>query len=127
VLIDLSTWRFPDWYDHGACRGLPLSYFFGEENETDTQLISPGTLHRAQQICAGCPVRAKCLEFVLDHKILHGVWAGTSGRARARIWAMERRGEVTRAEVLTDYAEGRGTRYERLRRTQLAMSASISR
>jgi hypothetical protein len=104
---------------------MPQAYFFGEENETDTQLISPGVLHRAQRICAECPVRHKCLEHSLERHILHGIWAGTSGRTRARIWAMERRGEVTRAEVLADYRDGDTARYERLRPRQMA--ASIKR
>jgi WhiB family redox-sensing transcriptional regulator len=94
--------------------------FFGEANETDTQLISPGVLHAAQKVCDTCPVKAECLAYALDRKILHGIWAGTSGRARARIWAMERRGEVSREQVLEDYAEGRGGRYERLRRPALS-------
>jgi WhiB family redox-sensing transcriptional regulator len=90
--------------------------FFGEANETDTQLIGPGVLSRAKRICDSCPVASQCLEHALGKRIQHGIWAGTSGRTRARIWTMERRGEVTRAEVLTDYAQGRRDRYERLRR-----------
>src|SRR5215831_183065 len=125
LITELFGWKYPEWYDDGACRDLPLSIFFGAENATDTQLISPGELRRAQEICGSCPVRAKCLSYALERKILHGVWAGTSGRTRARIWAMERRGEVSREQVLTDYAAGRSGRYERLRRPQ--MSASISR
>lgn len=122
VTVGLFTgrWNYPDWYDEGDCVDLPLSTFFGEENETDTQLIGPGVLHRAQKICSGCPVKAQCLEFALAKHILHGIWAGTSGRTRARVWAMERRGEVTRSQVLSDFATGRGQRYEKLPRRRSA-------
>jgi WhiB family redox-sensing transcriptional regulator len=133
VAVGLFTgrWNYPDWYHDGKCVNLPLAMFFGEENETDTQLIGPGVLHRAQKICGSCPVRAQCLEYALDKHILHGIWSGTSGRTRARIWAMERRGEVTRAQVLVDFACGRGQRYEKLpprhHREDGKMSYSISR
>jgi WhiB family redox-sensing transcriptional regulator len=121
-----GRWRYPAWYDEANCRDRPISEFFGKENETDTQLISPGVLHRAQRICNDCPVRMKCLEHALAKRIMHGIWAGTSGRARARIWAMERRGEVTRTEVLADFASGDGAQYERLR-VRVQISASMSR
>lgn len=121
-----GNWGYPDWYADGRCRGMSWSVFFGPPNETDTQLIGPGVLHRAQRICFDCPVRAACLEYALRKHIQHGIWAGTSGRTRARIWAMERRGEVTRTEVLTDFAAGRRERYERLPRYR-QMSASMSR
>ena len=111
-----GQWNYPDWYDDGSCVDLPLSMFFGEENEDDTQLIGPGVLHRAQKVCGACPVQSKCLAYALDKHILHGIWAGTSGRTRARVWAMERRGEVTRAEVLDDFGRGDGERYEKLPR-----------
>lgn len=131
-MVGLFTgrWNFPDWYDDGECIDLPKSMFFGEENETDTQLIGPGVLHRAQKVCAVCPVRAKCLAYALDKHILHGIWAGTSGRTRARIWAMERRGDVTRSQVLADFSSGEGERYEKLpyrRRQSDVMSDSSSR
>lgn len=127
VVIGLFTgrWEWPDWYDKALCHDMEWAVFFGEENEDDTQLIGPGALRKAQGICAQCPVIAQCLAHALDKRILHGVWAGTSGRTRARIWAMERRGQVTRAQVLADFADGETERYERLPRRQ--MSDSISR
>lgn len=38
----------------------------------------------ARQICAECPVKADCLEYVLESRIDHGVWGG-SERERRRI------------------------------------------
>jgi WhiB family redox-sensing transcriptional regulator len=37
----------------------------------------------AKAICAGCQVRADCLEAGLEEK--YGVWGGTSARERARL------------------------------------------
>lgn len=118
MVVGLFTgrWQFPDWYDLAQCRDMEWAVFFGEQNEDDTQLIGPGALRKAQSVCAQCPVAAQCLAHALDKRILHGVWSGTSGRTRARIWAMERRGEVTRNEVLADFANGETDRYERLPR-----------
>jgi WhiB family redox-sensing transcriptional regulator len=116
VVVGLFTgrWTYPDWYLDGKCNGMGWSIFFGKANETDTQLIGPGVLHRAQRICGSCPVKAQCLEYALAKHIQHGIWAGTSGRTRARIWTMERRGQVTREQVLDDFAHGRREQYEKL-------------
>lgn len=131
MVVGLFTgrWEWPDWYDKAYCTDMDWAVFFGEENADDTQLIGPGALRKAQQICAQCPVISDCLAHSLDKRILHGVWAGTSGRTRARIWAMERRGEVTRAQVLADYADGETERYEKLPKIMAApqISDSISR
>jgi WhiB family redox-sensing transcriptional regulator len=128
VVVGLFTgrWTWPDWYDRGKCLDMEWSTFFGTENETDTQLIGPATLRDAREICAVCPVSHKCLAFALAEHMQHGIWAGTSGRTRARIWAMERRGEVTREQVLSDYASGDTEHYEKLP-VRRQMSVSISR
>lgn len=129
VVVGLFTgrWEWPDWYSRARCADMDWAVFFGEENEDDTQLIGPGALRKARDVCAGCPVLAQCLEHALAKRILHGVWAGTSGRTRARIWAMERRGEVTRSQVLADFASGETERYERLPPAQRQMSDTINR
>ena len=38
-------------------------------------------------MCAGCPVRAQCLEHALAHDERFGVWGGTSERERRRLKA----------------------------------------
>lgn len=37
---------------------------------------SPGGVHRAKQLCAGCPARAACLAGALDRAEPWGVWGG---------------------------------------------------
>ena len=39
---------------------------------------------RSQQVSARCPVRAKCLDYALEHSIKHGVWGGFNPEQRAR-------------------------------------------
>jgi len=58
------------------CRDYPVDIFFPQDGV--------GVL-RAQKICAQCPVRSDCLEYVLDMHIEHGVWGGKSERERRRL------------------------------------------
>ena len=55
----------------------------------------------ATRLCAGCPVRAECLEFELriggDQTV--GVWGALNQddrRALHKVWACRRRGEIER-------------------------------
>lgn len=50
----------------GACRTADPDLFFS---------FHPG---QAKAICAGCPVKAECLEYALDGRELYGVWGGLS-------------------------------------------------
>lgn len=56
------------WMDAAACANQPRDIFFpaGGRN-TDLQ---------AKAICAGCPVRANCLDYALTTRSDHGVWGG---------------------------------------------------
>lgn len=36
----------------------------------------PVELAAAQEICAGCPVRIRCLEYALENEVEWGVWGG---------------------------------------------------
>jgi hypothetical protein len=63
--------------ERAACRG------------SNTELFYPATgenARPAKQVCAGCPVKADCLDYVntLDpHEADHGVWGGLSPRDRS--------------------------------------------
>ena len=39
----------------------------------------------AQAFCQNCPVKMPCLEYAIQHNILHGVWGGLATNARIRI------------------------------------------
>jgi WhiB family redox-sensing transcriptional regulator len=73
--------RGTEWMAQGACREYPPEVFFPAD--------SLG-VDAARAICAGCPVREPCLEYALENRVEHGVWGGTSERARVRI-ARQRR------------------------------------
>ena len=71
------------WMVEARCRGASPSEFFPSDGIG---------VELAQNVCDGCPVRAECLEYALDHRIEHGVWGGASERERRRI--LRRRREL---------------------------------
>ena len=78
----MDTW----WMSNGNCRGQNPETFFPSDG---------GGVELAQRICAGCPVKARCLDYALHNRIDHGVWGGASERERRRIL---RRPRVRRGE-----------------------------
>ena len=70
--------------------GSPWWWFAGLCGQTDPELFFPekgGSVRAAKAVCAGCPVRAECLEYALAHDERYGVWGGTSERERRRLKA----------------------------------------
>jgi WhiB family transcriptional regulator, redox-sensing transcriptional regulator len=65
-----------EWMAKGSCNALSPEMFF----PTD----SVGVI-AAQRVCAGCDVRAQCLDYALSNHLTHGVWGGTSERQRFRL------------------------------------------
>ena len=66
----------------------PWWWFAGLCAQTDPELFFPekgGSTRAAKAVCAGCPVRAQCLEHALAHDERFGVWGGTSERERRRL------------------------------------------
>ena len=57
------------WMLHARCRGASPTEFFPSDGLG---------VEAAQRVCAGCSVRAECLEYALAHRIEHGVWGGAS-------------------------------------------------
>jgi WhiB family transcriptional regulator, redox-sensing transcriptional regulator len=64
------------WMEEGKCREVPPETFFPSTGSG---------VEIAKRVCADCPVRQLCLEYALFHNIEHGVWGGTSERARRRM------------------------------------------
>src|SRR5271154_4694377 len=65
----------PEWQHLAACasEGKTTAMFF----PTVGQDARP-----AYRICEGCPVKAECLAFALEHRITVGIWGGVSERQR---------------------------------------------
>jgi WhiB family transcriptional regulator, redox-sensing transcriptional regulator len=61
---------------HARCRDQPPAVFFPTDG-TGVEI--------ARRISAACPVSRLCREYALARCIDHGVWGGTSERARQRI------------------------------------------
>ncbi len=56
--------------------------------ETDPEAFFPekgGSTREAKRVCAGCSVRAECLEFALANDERFGIWGGLSERERRRV------------------------------------------
>ena len=83
------------WMLEGRCRGVDPAEFFPSDGVG---------VEVAQRMCAGCPVRAECLEYALLHRIPQGVWGGASERERRRILRARRRSagaEANLSEAMT--------------------------
>ena len=61
------------WTVDAACAGADPSVFFPEHGRAATQ---------AKQICAGCPVRADCLDFALASHERFGIYGGLTEKER---------------------------------------------
>ncbi len=79
-----------DWRGDAACRGLDPDLFF----PVGTAGPALGQINRAKRVCAGCPVRARCLDWALVTGQDAGVWGGTSEDERR---ALRRAGPMTPA------------------------------
>ena len=77
-----------DWRLQAACRGLDVEPFYSDD-ELD--------IRRAIATCARCPVRETCLQAAMAQREQFGVWGGTTGAARRRIFRRERRQRTTAA------------------------------
>lgn len=68
---------------------IPPAFFAeGVCGQTDPELFYPekGQSPRpAKELCAGCPVRVRCLQWALDTGQWQGVWGGLSVRERRRL------------------------------------------
>ena len=60
--------------DGAACKGADLDLFFGPFAEFVSSRQQREA--KATAICAGCPVKAECLEYALDAREVYGVWGG---------------------------------------------------
>jgi WhiB family redox-sensing transcriptional regulator len=74
------------WQEGANCLGVDPDLFFPERGASTKE---------AKGVCAGCVVRAECLEYALQHGEKFGIWGGMSERERRRIRrerALARRG-----------------------------------
>jgi len=100
---------YPDWHEQAHCRGVGVSYYFGDDDEQPTMSIKQ--VRRAAKLCDVCPVYVQCLTWALSTREEYGVWAGTSGRVRRRIFKLMDNGVTTVDEVVERFCHGEGDIY----------------
>jgi WhiB family transcriptional regulator, redox-sensing transcriptional regulator len=76
-----------DWRDQAACLDEDPELFF-PVGSTGPALEQT---ERAKAVCAGCPVRAACLDWAVETGQHAGVWGGMSEDER-RAWRRKRQG-----------------------------------
>lgn len=64
------------WQQGALCAQTDPEAFFPEKG---------GSTREAKRICESCEVRAKCLEYALEHDERFGIWGGLSERERRRL------------------------------------------
>src|SRR5262249_47998231 len=72
----LDAFDQPEWQGRALCAQTDPEAFFPEKG---------GSTREAKQICAGCEVRAECLEYALAFDERFGIWGGLSERERRRL------------------------------------------
>jgi WhiB family redox-sensing transcriptional regulator len=72
--------RAEDWWSQAACRGTDAPEFFPEDFDPGPR--REAALAVARRACAGCPVRADCLEHALAWHEPKGVWGGLTAAER---------------------------------------------
>jgi WhiB family transcriptional regulator, redox-sensing transcriptional regulator len=92
-----------DWRELAACRDSDPELFFPIGNAGPSLL----QVDRAKQVCAGCRVRTRCLEWALASGQEAGVWGGTSEDERR---ALRRTARLAAPARLTD-GPGEPTRH----------------
>ena len=100
---------YPDWHTRAHCRGVGVSYYFGDDAEQPTMSIKQ--VRQASKLCDVCPVYVECLTWALETREEYGVWAGTSGRVRRRIFKLMDNGVTTVDEVVERFRHGQGDIY----------------
>src|ERR687895_770109 len=75
VVADLLG-NAPEWQERALCAQTDPEAFFPEKG---------GSTKEAKRICAGCEVRAECLEYALANDERFGIWGGLSERERRKL------------------------------------------
>lgn len=74
------------WQLKAACRGPQAIVFFPPAHfERKDEKIERE--RRAKAICAGCPVRAECLDYAMRIREQHGIWGGLNEVERKSVAA----------------------------------------
>jgi hypothetical protein len=84
-----------------ACKDTLIPDIFFPDSFAQEQDVKPWI----RKICEPCPARLECLQYAIDHDIVHGFWGGVSPTERDRIRPMSktrRRNTIAEVEKLLD-------------------------
>lgn len=78
------------WREQAACIGVDTNRFYPTSLQVRTNRRPTSTrvldrIEQAKRICAGCPVRAECLDEALETREPDGVWGGLAAHERWRV------------------------------------------
>ncbi|MFC5911261.1 WhiB family transcriptional regulator [Streptacidiphilus monticola] len=73
-------WELWEWQSEAACKGMDSSIFFSPPGERGNARRERERL--AQQVCGGCPVKARCASFATACQESYGIWGGLTERDR---------------------------------------------
>ena len=79
TILDAFASNDRGWTEWAACADLETNRFFVGETESSAVAIA---------VCRKCPVSSHCLAYALAHRIVDGVWGGTTERERMRLLRM---------------------------------------
>lgn len=107
---------WPDWHEFALCAGADEATFFGARDTTERPAVSMTDIANAKAICEDCPVYETCLGTALglvgENREEYGIWAGTSGRTRKRIFHLVDEDGFDLADIFEDILEGNLHKYE---------------
>ena len=81
--IDLLS-NSPKFQDALCAKLENKDYFF-----PDGKIVEAERLPELQAICNICIHRKECLEYAIKEKIPYGIWGGTTGEMRKRLYKMQ--------------------------------------
>lgn len=93
------------WWDHAACKGMPLDLFIFEHGEPQINK----KIKDAKAVCATCPVRTQCLEEALQYSTTRqeciGVWGGLTWKERQKLVKSEQLSTIIATPLV--YVDGK--------------------
>lgn len=120
-IVDSERWvsytiddLYPEWHERAHCAGVGQAYYFGDDTGQPTMSIKQ--VRQASKLCEVCPVYIECLTWALTQREEYGVWAGTSGRMRRRIFKLMDNELTTVNEVVERFRHGEGDIYRNVGR-----------
>lgn len=78
-----------DWWELAACQTAEPDWFFPISGKG----LAEADIARARAVCQQCQVRAKCLDYAVATRQVHGIWGGLTETERQPLSASRAHGE----------------------------------